>query len=164
MISLRSPNALASTLLIILIASGAAPAQRASTQPRLSPEVAALLATIVEEVRRPNYHSRDTVYVLIGLGEDEYICQLSTGSLALHRRRSGANRVWRCGRYAEIYTNILDRNMRELAQGGGQLLRLESGRWRSIATAEGEYSRSTLRNARMPQSVLDCLGIEALNQ
>lgn len=123
----------------------------------VSSKETSLIAHLVKEVNRPSFHSKGDEYLLVRIGKTEFIAVLKTGKI-ISRRNSRFPGGGICGDYAEVDTNLLDKNKKETAQGGSQILKLSGGKWKRVALAEGNYSCEDLKG--VSTSVLKCLKVE----
>ena len=136
----------------------------ARSRPHLAKERALEVAkAVLEQTRRPNYHSSDTVSVLIEIDYWRIVLPLKSGASKESLQSGKFGGVIREWAYAR--TNILDRKGQELAQGGASLYRLErvgkKHAWRFKAADEGNgIAASTIRKLGVPPDVVKALGIE----
>ncbi|MBK8149554.1 MAG: M15 family metallopeptidase [Acidobacteria bacterium] len=117
----------------------------------LQPEIAELFKKIVEQIRQPNFHTSDTVFVSLS----GFVYELSTGDL----KHSVDKSPKRCGNVVDVSQTLLDKDMRGLA-GGGSLWRLSRGNWEQIGADESiGYQYDELLKIGVSKATLKCLGI-----
>lgn len=129
----------------------------AQTVNKIPPKEASLISHLVKEARQPGSHAKGDVYLLIRIGKIEYIAELKSGRVVSQRKAKFPARAI-CGDYAEVGTNLMNKNKKETAQGAGQILKISNGKWKMIALAEGDYSCDSLKG--ISQSVMNCLNVE----
>jgi hypothetical protein len=121
------------------------------------PRIASLVAHLIKEAQAPDSHSSGDVYLLVELGSTGYIAELSSGKV-VRQRKAEADGAGMCGIYAKVSVNLMNSQMKETAQGGGQVLKQTAGKWQKVASSEGDYSCGSLK--RIPKTVRRCLKLE----
>jgi len=122
-----------------------------------TPKEASLIVHLTTEANQPDAHSDGDIYLLVKIGETEYIVELKS-SKVIRQRKAEVVGGGICGDYAEVSINLLDKNKQETAQGAGQVLKSSKGKWKMVALSEGDYSCEKLKG--IPQFVLTCLKVE----
>ncbi|CAN5295927.1 hypothetical protein BH09BAC4_BH09BAC4_35350 [soil metagenome] len=122
-----------------------------------TPEESSLIAHLVKGANMPGAHSEGDVYLLVKVGKIEYITELASGAV-VDQRNAGVIGGGICGDYAEVSLNLLDKNKQETAQGAGQVLKVNKGKWKMIALSEGDYACEKLKG--ISKAVLACLNVE----
>ena len=123
----------------------------------IAPKVASLIAHLVKEANEPDSHSSGDVYLFVELGSTGYIAELNSGKV-VRQRKAEADGAVMCGIYAKVSVNLMDSQMKETAQGGGQVLKQIAGKWQKVASSEGDYSCDSLK--RIPKAARQCLKLE----
>jgi hypothetical protein len=136
-------------------------APRATPEARLdvNPDVVSLLSKLMEDSGGGSDKEERYTYVYFDLGGDAYVFHAKTRKFVT-KLTQGEHRKWRCKNFAEVFSSVMDNDMNDISQGSMTLMKFDGKAWHLVARAEGEYQKKTLIEEKVPQVILDCLGIE----